>query len=264
MVPRAKGKVTRAIRKANLMAKAKTNMENGNQRRDMRKAKAKLTTGLRQRKERQTMPYMRQIWALCPGLLAKSTSSCSFSNTTTQSSDAVSVQQSGPQGSATSLVAGNFTQVSSVSQQPSHGQQQTQSSQFRVAKIVEDAAVDLVFDLTSRVCHGGSVRVVHYHIGDDDDDGRFDFPCGVRTVIEEVLDEGNLTTILLDSGADASVFPMFLMEAGVPTSCKGIRLCDAQGRPIPVEGTRLVEIRLPTRSGRSILLKERVAFSFKI
>ena len=151
-----------------------------------------------------------------------------------------------------------------MSQQPSHGQQQTQSSQFRVAKIVEDAAGDLVFDLTSRVCHGGSVRVVRYHIGDDDDDGRFDFPCGVRTVIEEVLDEGNLTTILLDSGADASVFPMFLMEAGVPTSCKGIRLCDAQGRPIPVEGTRLVEIRLPTRSGRSILLKERVAFSFKI
>ena len=54
------------------------------------------------------------------------------------------------------------------------------------------------------------------------------------------------------------------MEAGVPTSGKGTRLCDAQGRPIPVEGTRLVEIRLPTSSGRSILLKERVAISSKV
>ena len=54
------------------------------------------------------------------------------------------------------------------------------------------------------------------------------------------------------------------MEAGIPTNDKNTKLCDAQGRQIPIEGSRLVEIRLPTSSGRSILLKERVAISSRV
>ena len=91
-----------------------------------------------------------------------------------QSMDAGSVQQSGPQGSPTSSATGSFTQVSSVSQQAPHGQQQAQSTQYRVARIVEDTAGDLVFDLTSNAFHGGSVRALYYNIGDHDDDGCFD------------------------------------------------------------------------------------------
>ena len=100
----------------------------------------------------------------------------------------------------------------SVSQQAPHGQQQAQPTQYRVARIVEDTAGDLVFDLTSNAFHGGSVRALCYNIGDHDDDGCFDFQGDVRAVVEEISDEEGLTTILLDSGADASVFPMSLMK----------------------------------------------------
>ena len=61
-----------------------------------------------------------------------------------------------------------------VPQQAPHGQQQAQSTQYRVARIVEDTGGDLVFDLTSNACHGGSVRALYYNIGDHDDDGCFD------------------------------------------------------------------------------------------
>eukprot|EP00435_Cladocopium_sp_Y103_P022455 s491_g5.t1 len=173
------------------------------------------------------------------------------------SSDGGAVQQTA-QGSPSSSAGGSFTQVSSVSQ---HGQQQ-QSSQYRVARIVESNVDDLVFNLTACSVGDGSVRVVRFHIGDDEDDSGFvEAPAGVRAVIEELEDEPVLETILLDSGADASVFPVSMLHAGTPTSPKGTMLCDAQGRRIPVEGMRLVEIRVPTSSGRSILLKERVATS---
>ena len=42
------------------------------------------------------------------------------------------------------------------------------------------------------------------------------------------------------------------------------KLCDAQGRPIPLEGTRCVEIRLGTTTGRTIVLREKVAISTKV
>ena len=112
--------------------------------------------------------------------------------------------------------------------------------------IIEDNAGDLVFDLTADSCGSGSVRVVHFHIGDDDDrDGScMSFPNGVRATIAEIPDETALETILLDSGADASVFPMSLMDAGTPISPYGTKLCDAQGKSIPIESMRLVEIRI--------------------
>ena len=123
------------------------------------------------------------------------------------------VQQHGPQGSPSSSTAGSFTQVTSVSQQVPQGQQQhgSQSSQYRVARIVEDKQ-DLVFDLTGGSDSPGFVRVVHFNIGDDDDDciGDSGMLSGVRAMIEEVVEdsESALETILLDSGADALVFPV--------------------------------------------------------
>ena len=67
--------------------------------------------------------------------------------------------------------------------------------------------------------------------------------------------------ILLDSGADYSVFPSNLIEAGSPVAGQTAKLCDAQGRDIPVDGTRCVEIRLGTTSGKTMILKEKVAIS---
>ena len=108
------------------------------------------------------------------------------------------------------------------------------------------------------------VSCTSINIGDNEDSCT-EFPCGIRAIVEELPDDDNgLTAILLDSGADASVFSLSLMEAGIPANDKNTKLCDAQGRQIPIEGNRLVEIRLPTSSGRSILLKERVAISTRV
>ena len=88
-------------------------------------------------------------------------------------------------------------------------QQGAQHTQYRVARIVENTHDDLVFDLTATGDMSGSVRVVHSHIGDDDDCiGDSGMMSGVRAIIEEVEEDSALDTILLDSGADASVFPV--------------------------------------------------------
>ena len=154
--------------------------------------------------------------------------------------------------------------MTSVSQQLPQTQQQhgSQQSQYRVARIVEDVQDGLVFDLTAGQNASGFVRVMHFHIGDDEDYN--DNPCmmsGVRAIVEEVQEDSMLETILLDSGADASVFPMSLISAGVPISSGSTRLCDAQGKAIPIDSMRLVEIKLPTSTGQVVTLKERVAIS---
>ena len=147
-------------------------------------------------------------------------------------SDAGVPQQAPIQGSPSSSAGASFTYVSSASP---HGQQVQQSvgqgTQYRVARIVENNDKDMVFDLTGSSQCDGFLRVVHFHIGDDDDDmGGAEFPAGVRAVVEEVPDNSNLETILLDSGADASVFPISLVGAGEAISSQGTKLQDAQGK----------------------------------
>ena len=183
-----------------------------------------------------------------------------------QTSDAGVPQQAPIQGSPSSSAGASFTYVSSASQ---HGHQVQQSggqgTQYRVARIVENNDKDMVFDLTASSQCDGFLRVVHFHIGDDDDDmGGAEFPAGVRAVVEEVPDNSNLETILLDSGADASVFPISLVGAGEAISSQATKLQDAQGKPIPIDSMRLVEIKIPTSSGNSIVLKEKVAISSRV
>ena len=58
---------------------------------------------------------------------------------------------------------------------------------------------------------------VHFHIGDNDEDMEStDFALGVRAIVEEIPDDPTAEVILLDSDADASVFPLSLVGAGVP------------------------------------------------
>ena len=74
------------------------------------------------------------------------------------------------------------------------------------------------------------LRAIHYFIGDDETfDG--DVTVGsVRTVVEEIPDDSTMHNILLDSGADASVFPICFAEAGEPSNATSIKLHDAQGK----------------------------------
>ena len=87
------------------------------------------------------------------------------------------------------------------------------------------------------------MRVVHFHTGEDDGDASgAEFPPGVRAIVKEIPDDSILETILLESGADASVFPISMVGAGQPISFNGTKLQDAQGRLIPIGRMRLVEI----------------------
>ena len=155
-----------------------------------------------------------------------------------------------------------------------------QSTQYRVSRILEtsddgECHADLVFDMRgSSPCSSPSstqnqVRVVHFYIGDSDDEFREDGV--IRTIIEELDDDSGseqpvepLYDILLDSGADASIFPVSLLGKGDPVHEAVGRLCDAQGVEIPIESVQDMEIRLKDISGRNILLKECVAVSSRV
>ena len=58
--------------------------------------------------------------------------------------------------------------MTSVSQH-GRGQAQGSSTQYRVARIMQDGSTDLVFDLTAGAFDVGHVRAIHFHIGDDED-----------------------------------------------------------------------------------------------
>jgi hypothetical protein len=122
-----------------------------------------------------------------------------------------------------------------------------------------------VFDLRSPVSNssgqGGSVRVARCFIGD----GPNDLSDGsVRAVVEPMPEGSDLCNILLDSGADASIFPSSMSSFRVDSETPANRLQDAQGNSIPVDGMKDIEIRLMDQYGRSVLLKETVAVSSQI
>eukprot|EP00435_Cladocopium_sp_Y103_P055226 s2135_g18.t1 len=140
----------------------------------------------------------------------------------------------------------------------------------RVAKIqfsnVSDVQQhdELVFDLRARESSAvnGSVCALHYYIGDEPNRvSNFEVSSchAIRAVVEDVPDETQMHTILLDSGADASVFPISMAEFGTPSDCAQTCLRDAQGASIPLHGMRDIELHLMDMQGRSIVMKETVA-----
>ena len=157
---------------------------------------------------------------------------------------------------------------------PSSGAQQQSSTQFRVARIHEfefqgssdvQRHDEVVFDLRSPASnasrHEGSVRVVRYYIGDE----LSGFENGsVRAIVESIPENTSMCSILLDSGADASIFPASMAEFGVQSDRPKSKLHDAQGNSIPIQGMRDVELHLADVHGRSIVIKETVAISSHI
>ena len=178
-----------------------------------------------------------------------------------------------------------WTNLTSVSQQGAGSQavhqgpqqapqQQTQqATQYRVSRISEFAEMNSSTDghehfvcdlrespMTSPTSQSGSVRAIHYYIGDEAESDPHEGE--VRAVVTEIpSDAGDMCHILLDSGADAAVFPTRFAQCGDDPGEGSARLHDAQGNVIPVETVRDVEIRLLDETGRMVLLKERVAIS---
>lgn len=109
----------------------------------------------------------------------------------------------------------------------------------------------------------GTVRVVRFYIGDEPNaSDSSSEPCNVvRTVIEQVLEECDMHSLLLDSGADASIFPASMSLLGVPSSVSPSCLRDSHPCSIPLHGMRHVEVHLMDMHGHSVVLKETVALN---
>ena len=163
--------------------------------------------------------------------------------------------------------------MQSGTQQQQQQPQVSQATQYRVARIqehVHDSDVsrhdEFVFNLRdsppgSPSYTGGSVRVMQVYIGDGPET---DVVREIRTIVEECPDDAEMHTILLDSGADAAVFPCSLAGVGVPSEAPTSRLHDAQGVAIPVLGMRDVEVHLMDMQGRTVVIQETVALSDRI
>eukprot|EP00435_Cladocopium_sp_Y103_P071104 s334_g36.t1 len=85
--------------------------------------------------------------------------------------------------------------------------------------------------------------------------------ASVGAAISELPESGDMCNMLLDSGADAAVFPVQLAGCGDDVDEASTKLHDAQGCLIPVQTMRAVEIRLLDEVGRVVLSKEKVAIS---
>ena len=162
-----------------------------------------------------------------------------------------------------------------VSQPHVNAQPASSATQFRVARIHEfsDVQVDsdvqkhdeVIFDLRSPASspghRDGVVRTVRFYIGDDPSDA----PNGsVRAIVEDMPTGSDMCNILIDSGADASIFPSTMSGFGVDSTLASNRLQDAQGNSIPIEGMKDIEVHLMDQHGRSVILKESVALSSQI
>ena len=156
-------------------------------------------------------------------------------------------------------------------QQAQPAQQQAQqsgqqSTQYRVARIAGDNSNDSprVFDLRSvPTSPTGSVKLVQQvYIGDDDDG----FSTGhVHAVVVAIPDgSDDMQSILLDSGADATVLPLRYAQAGTSSTAAKLKLHDAQGREIPVVAMRDVEISLLDQHGRLVTIREHGAISAQV
>ena len=80
----------------------------------------------------------------------------------------------------------------------------------------------------------------------------------VRTMVESLPDGSDMHSILLDSGADISVFPASITELGTVADALPGNLRDAQGNNIPLHGMRDVELHLMDMHGRAIVLRKKL------
>ena len=86
----------------------------------------------------------------------------------------------------------------------------------------------------------------------------------VRAMVETMPDDSNMCSVLLDSGADASIFPTCMPGLGTESDRPVTKLQDAQGNIIPVEAMRDIELHLADSNGKAVVLREIVAVSRQI
>ena len=143
------------------------------------------------------------------------------------------------------------------------------------AKNIRRVSQPVIFDLREG-SDAGAIRMVSqvefFNIASDDEseyDGYM-----VNTVVETDNEEVNLELyeeggerqsfkVIVDSGADASIFPGRFLEQTVNdrTLQEAPHLQDAQGQKIKSYGNKDVDIMMVTSEGQCVVLKEKVTFS---
>ena len=139
------------------------------------------------------------------------------------------------------------------------------SFQMHMAQMFKNMMSWCLIPISEAHAFGGNVRVMQFYIGDEPD-AHFASNIGsnmIRTRLESP-DEAEMHSILLDSGADTSVFPATMAELGCPSVAPPSLLRDAQGNTIPLHGMRDVEIHLMDMQGRAATIEESVALSDQI
>ena len=155
-------------------------------------------------------------------------------------------------------------------------------------KAVRRVSQPLIFDLRSYEESRGSIRmrmlrevekprkravVEFYNIATDDEED-YEGALKVNAIYEVPPEEeyqvdddptgggdGMMATIIIDSGADASIFPGHMLKQGRKARGMSPYLQDAQGRAIRTYGHRDIDIELKAEDDRLVVLKERVTFS---
>ena len=144
------------------------------------------------------------------------------------------------------------------------------------AKNIRRVSQPVIFDLREG-SEAGSFRVVSqvefFNIASEEED-EYD-GCKVNTIAEtddeeeareagEMDEELQTLKVIVDSGADASIFPGRLMRntrGGDQVLGAALHLQDAQGKKIQSYGHKDVDIVMTTSEGQSVVLKEKVTFS---
>ena len=164
------------------------------------------------------------------------------------------------------------TVVTSVNGQesvgPSASQVQTSLAVKRVAMAQGSGQVQspVVFDLRSPgLSDGGQVRMVKFFYIDDE----LEEPTSLkRTTLVDTGQNYEIDSkevdIIIDSGADAPIFPASMFHCGEAHEGQPLALQDAQGRQIPVLGQKTVAVLLEDSGGVEIELRDDVVFSHEI
>ena len=159
------------------------------------------------------------------------------------------------------------TVLSSVTGQESVGPSVSQVA--TAAKRVAFASGDsepapVVFDMradsTSSWCH---CRMVKFYYIDEEED----HPMSTRSTrfgsetVESYEIDTNEVDIIIDSGADALIFPSSMIHCGKHYEGQQVALQDAQGRAIPLLGQQSVAVVLEDKNGVEIEVRDNVVFS---
>ena len=149
------------------------------------------------------------------------------------------------------------------------GSQATTAKTATVKRIVEVSPVSqeldepLIFDLRGPM-HDGQVRMIQfYRLDEESFDEKAEKELNIMVVREgdQHHDSYETCSIIVDSGADATVLPISYLAAGVEVEEDGPTLQDAQGEQIAIEGYKSVCFVFEAENQKELQIYEKAHFS---